>query len=159
MRCSPPDLSVNDQSGVLQFLTSQQLICSAAVSSGCWESRLTLDQNPQVLVNDRIARDKDPQEATSPCHKHTGSVGLSNVQPSSPNASRVCIELVTYALIPLVVNHDCRQTKTRRCQSTIASLEDPREVVIPCHETHGECWFIQCPTISPPTRAGCVSNS
>ena len=50
----------------------------------CWESRLLLDQNPQVLVNDHIARYKDI-----------------------------------------------------------------REVVIPCHEIHKECWFIQCSTISP----------
>jgi len=26
----------------------------------CWESQLLLDQKLQVLVNDRIARDKDP---------------------------------------------------------------------------------------------------
>jgi len=33
----------------------------------------------------------------------------------------------------------------------IAKDMDPREAVSQCHETHGECWFIQCPTISPPT--------
>ena len=55
--------------------------CDLCFDTTCWESRLSLYQNPQVLVNDCITRDKDP-----------------------------------------------------------------REEVIPCHETHGERWFIQCPT-------------
>ena len=38
----------------------------------CWESRLSLDQNPQVLFNDRIAGDKDPQEVVIPCHETHG---------------------------------------------------------------------------------------
>jgi len=32
-------------------------LCS---NTTCWESRLSLHQNQQVLVNDRIAKDKDP---------------------------------------------------------------------------------------------------
>lgn len=38
-----------------------------------WESQFPFDQNqnqnPQVLVNDHIARVKDPQEAVSSCHE------------------------------------------------------------------------------------------
>ena len=34
MRCSPTDLSINDWARVLQLLTSQQMSCSAVVSSG-----------------------------------------------------------------------------------------------------------------------------
>ena len=38
----------------------------------CWESQFPLDQSPHVLVNDRIAEDKDPREVVIPCHKTHG---------------------------------------------------------------------------------------
>ena len=34
--------------------------CDLRFDATYWESRLSLDQNPHVLVKDRIARDKDP---------------------------------------------------------------------------------------------------
>ena len=40
--------------------------CDLPSDTTCWESRLSLDQNLQVLVNDRIAKDKDPRKAVSP---------------------------------------------------------------------------------------------
>jgi len=91
------------------------------------ESRLSLHQNPQVLVKRHIAHSRkhpgsvglaysvgvqNPQVLVkrhiSHSTKHTGSVGLSfytainRSATISPNATQVCFELNTLALIPLV---------------------------------------------------------
>jgi len=57
----------NVQQSPPQLDTSVYWTLDLRSDTNCWESWILLDQNSQVLVIDRIARDKDPWEAVSPC--------------------------------------------------------------------------------------------
>ena len=80
--------------------------------------------------------------------KHTGSVGLSNVQQSPPQR-----ELGVYRTRDLRSDTTCSESRLPLDQNPqvlvndrIARDKDPRKAVNSCRKTHGERWFIQCPT-------------
>ena len=93
--------------------------------------------------------------------KHTGSVVLSNVQQSPPQhepgvyRTRDLHFDTTFWESRLPLNQNAQVLVNDR----IARAKDPREVVSPCHETHGECWFIQFPTIKTDMHATINSES
>lgn len=104
----------------------------------CWESWLSLNQNPQVLVNDCIARDKDPWEAVSPCHETHGErwfIQYLTIFPQrKPNLYQtrdLCFDTTCWES-RLSINKNPQVLVNDR----IAKYKDPWEVVSPCRETH-----------------------
>jgi len=77
-----------------------------------------------------------------------GSIGLSNVQQYPPQHESnvhqtrdLCFDTTRWeSWLPL------NQNSHVLVNDHITRYKDPQEVVIPCHETHMEHWFIQCPT-------------
>lgn len=118
------------------------------IVSVCWETRMLLDQNPHVVLNNHIGRDKDLQEEVSLCcetHRECSFIKCRTISPQC--------ELGVYQTHNLCSDTTCWESWLSLEQNVQVLVngrnardKDPQEVVIPCRETHGERWFIHCPT-------------
>ena len=118
----------------------------------CWESQLSLDQNPQLLIKDHITRDKDPWAAVSPCHETHMECWFIQCPTISPLMRSGSVSnswhMLLYHLLGIMIFVRPKAAGYLHVlvNNHIARDKDLWEAISPCYKTHGECWFIQCPT-------------